>query len=208
VVDEPAGPAVRVPGRVLVDLAIGALLGLLVGIALAAAVESVRPSVVGRAALARSIRAPVLAELSGSPDHWGVPEVAEAAMHVEMAAAGAEVRRVELIAGDRRTDVARLAQSIDAAATRIAVTCMDSRAARGVGATPPQGNGRRGISRDANARRGLVVVVPSAIRLSEIDRIKDFVAISGWPLLGVIVCSENGRHAARADSVPSEEIPA
>ena len=209
VVDTPTAPALRVPGRLLADLAIGALLGLLIGIALAAVLESLRPSVVGRSALARSIHAPVLAELSGAPDSWGVPEVAEAAMHVEMAAAGADVRRVELIGGDRRTDLDHLAQSIGAAAPRIIVSHVDSRAARGAGSAQSQGSARRGISRDANGRHGLVVVVPSAIRLSELDRIKDFVAISGWPLLGVIVCNGPGRHAARVqEPAASEEIPA
>lgn len=209
VVDTPTAPAVRVPGRLLADLAVGALLGLLVGVAIAAILESLRPSVVGRSALARSIHAPVLAELSGSPDSWSVPELAEAAMHVEMAAAGADVRRVELIGGDRRTDLGQLTLSIGAAAPRITVSHVDARAARGAGSAQPQGSVTRGISRDENGRHGLVAVVPSAIRLSELDRIKDFVAISGWPLLGVIVCNGSSRHSTRVpEPVASEEIPA
>ena len=207
-VDAPQPPALPVPGRRLADLAIGGMLGLLLGIAFAAAIESLRPSVVGRAGLARSIQAPILAELSGAPDDWAVAEVAEAAMHVEMAAAGADVRRVELIGADRRTDLAHIAEAIGTAAPRIAVSHVDARAARR-GAGPSVGAVRRSVARDLSGRRGLVLVVPSAVRLSDLDPLKDFVSISGWPLLGIIVCQPSGRHSARVEeSTSGQEVPA
>jgi hypothetical protein len=198
-VDTPEPPAQPVPGRRLADLAIGGVLGLLLGIAFAAAIESLRPSVVGRAGLARSIQAPILAELSGDPDDWAVPEVAEAAMHVEMAAAGADVRRVELIGADRKTDLAHMAEAIGSAAPRIAVSHVDARAARRAGAGPSAGAVRRGVARDLSGRRGIVLVVPSAVRLSDLDPLKDFVSISGWPLLGIIVCQRSSRRSARVE---------
>ncbi len=209
VVDTPQPEAHPVPGRRLADLAIGALLGLLLGIALAAGIESLRPSVVGRSGLARSIQAPILAELSGGPDDWAVPEVAEAAMHVEMAATGADVRRVELIGADRKTDLARMSEAIGAAAPRIVVSHVDARAARKAGAGQSAAAVRRGISRDLSGRRGLVVVVPSAVRLSDLDPLKDFVSISGWPLLGIIVCQPSGRRSARVEEpAADQEVPA
>lgn len=208
VVDAPLSPAQSVPGRRLADVAIGALLGLLLGIALAAGIESLRPSVVGRNALARSIQAPVLAELSGGPDDWAVHEVAEAAMHVEMAAAGADVRRVELIGADRRTDLARLSEAIGTAAPRIMVSHADAREVRKAGSAQSPAAVRRGVSRDLSGRRGLVVVVPGAVRLSDLDPLKDFVSISGWPLLGVIVC-QTGRRSSRTDEPVAEQaVPA
>ena len=208
-VDAATSPAQPVPGRRLADLALGGLLGLLLGIALAATIESLRPSVVGRSGLARSIQAPILAELSGTADDWAVPEVAEAAMHVEMAAAGADVRRVEFIGTGRKTDLARLAEAIGSAAPHIAVSHVDARAARLAGPDQSAASVRRGVSRDLSGRRGIVVVVPSAVHLSDLDPVKDFVSISGWPLLGVIVCQPSSRRSARVEeSASSEGVPA
>ncbi|MFI5100166.1 MAG: hypothetical protein ACHQE5_06580 [Actinomycetes bacterium] len=208
-VDAATSPAQPVPGRRLADLALGGLLGLLLGIALAATIESLRPSVVGRSGLARSIQAPILAELSGTADDWAVPEVAEAAMHVEMAAAGADVRRVEFIGTGHKTDLARLAEAIGSAAPHIAVSHVDARAARLAGPDQSAASVRRGVSRDLSGRRGIVVVVPSAVHLSDLDPVKDFVSISGWPLLGVIVCQPSSRRSGRVEeSASSEGVPA
>ena len=69
---------------------------------------------------------------------------------------------------------------------------------------------RRGLPREVNGRRGLVAVVPGAVRLSDLDPLKDFLSISGWPLLGIIVSQPSGRRAARVaeHAANGEQVPA
>lgn len=209
VTNPAAAPAMPVPTRRLADLALGALLGLIIGTAIAAAIESLRPTVVGRAAIARAVQAPVLAELMGRIDEWDVAEVAEAAMHVELAAAGANVRRVELMGTDRRTDLSALADVLGSANAPISVGHLDAETIRRLGTERARLPRHLG-SRDTTLRRGLVLVVPGSVKLADLDPVKNFQSISGWPLVGVIVTHRTSRRPARAGTEHSSEagVPA
>jgi uncharacterized protein involved in exopolysaccharide biosynthesis len=57
VLDAASPPAQQLPGRRLPDLVLGGLLGLLLGVGAAALVESLRPTLVGRTAIARGTEA-------------------------------------------------------------------------------------------------------------------------------------------------------
>jgi capsular polysaccharide biosynthesis protein len=202
VLDAASPPAQRLPGRRLPDLVLGGLLGLLVGVAAAAAVESLRPTLVGRTAIARGTEAPVLAELVGPPQRhghrhgWVAADVAEAAMHVELVAVAAGVQHVRLMALDRQVDLSNLVQILGDSLKTATVQQADMPTARRrrpgsrAGLEPetlqPEGDG---------GRIGLVLVAPTVLKLADLDPVKDFLTISGWPLLGVIVYQSPRRKA-------------
>jgi hypothetical protein len=194
VLDAASPPAQQLPGRRLPDLVLGGLLGLLLGVGAAAMVESLRPTLVGRTAIARGTEAPVLAELVGPPQRrghrhgWVAADVAEAAMHVELVAVAAGVQQVRLMALDRQVDLSNLVQILGDSLKTATVQQADmptarrrrpgSRAELEPEALQPEGDG---------GRIGLVLVAPTVLKLADLDPVKDFLTISGWPLLGVIV---------------------
>jgi uncharacterized protein involved in exopolysaccharide biosynthesis len=202
VLDAASPPALRLPGRRLPDLVLGGLLGLLLGVAAAAAIESLRPTLVGRTAIARGTEAPVLAELVGPPQRrghrhgWVAADVAEAAMHVELVAVAAGVQHVRLMALDRQVDLSNLVQILGDSLKTATVQQADMPTARrrrpgsraGLELEAPQSEGDGG-------RIGLVLVAPTVLKLADLDPVKDFLTISGWPLLGVIVYQSPRRKA-------------
>ena len=202
VLDPASPPAQRLPGRRLPDLVLGGLLGLLLGVGAAALVESLRPTLVGRTAIARGTEAPVLAELVGPPQRrgnrhgWVAADVAEAAMHVELVAVAAGVQQVRLMALDRQVDLSNLVQILGDSLKTATVQQADmptarrrrpgARAGLEPEAVQPEGDG---------GRIGLVLVAPTVLKLADLDPVKDFLTISGWPLLGVIVYQPLRRRA-------------
>ena len=202
VLDPASPPAQQLPGRRLPDLVLGGLLGLLLGVGAAALVESLRPTLVGRTAIARGTEAPVLAELVGPPQRrgnrhgWVAADVAEAAMHVELVAVAAGVQQVRLMALDRQVDLSNLVQILGDSLKTATVQQADmptarrrrpgARAGLEPEAVQPEGDG---------GRIGLVLVAPTVLKLADLDPVKDFLTISGWPLLGVIVYQSPRRKA-------------
>ena len=202
VLDPASPPAQQIPGRRLPDLVLGGLLGLLLGVGAAALVESLRPTLVGRTAIARGTEAPVLAELVGPPQRrghrhgWVAADGAEAAMHVELVAVAAGVQQVRLMALDRQVDLSNLVQILGDSLKTATVQQADmptarrrrpgARAGLEPEAVQPEGDG---------GRIGLVLVAPTVLKLADLDPVKDFLTISGWPLLGVIVYQPLRRRA-------------
>lgn len=189
VVDRAAAPAERVPGQLVPYLALGGLLGLVLGIGLAATLETFRPTLVGRNAIARSLGAPVLADLSG--DALNEAGIAEAAIHIELAAAGAHVHRVALLAPSRQYDLQpltdRLALSVIGVTLHV-IGQTDSLGPVAESSSVPQAAGHaEAWPPAADGATGVVLVTPKAVRLAELTRTVEFFTISGWPLIGVIV---------------------
>jgi capsular polysaccharide biosynthesis protein len=98
VVDPAITPRSPDPSTLPQDLALAGLAGLIVGLGLAALIEAMRPTVVGSRALARRLGAPVLEELPCCPDHLEGVDTDLVAGRVNLAAKGAGVSLVELIA--------------------------------------------------------------------------------------------------------------
>jgi capsular polysaccharide biosynthesis protein len=202
VLDPASPPAQQLPGRRLPDLVLGGLLGLLLGVGAAALVESLRPTLVGRTAIARGTEAPVLAELVGPPQRrghrhgWVAADVAEAAMHVELVAVAAGVQQVRLMALDRQVDLSNLVQILGDSLKTATVQQADMPTAR-----RRRPGSRAGLEPEAlqsegdGGRIGLVLVAPTVLKLADFDPVKDFLTISGWPLLGVIVYQSPRRKA-------------
>lgn len=202
IIDPASAPALRLPGRRLPDILLGGLLGLLLGVGVAAGLESLRPTLVGRTAIARGTAAPVLAELVGPPGRrghrygWHPPDVAEAAMHVELVAVAAGVQRIRLMALDRQADLSNLARVLADSLSAVAVEQVDTPTARRRrqgfrqaqdGELAGHADPTRDAPQNGNGRVGLVIVAPIVVKLTDLDSVKDFLAISGWPLLGVIL---------------------
>ncbi len=206
VVDTAQAPAVEVTPRQLPDVALGGLLGLVLGVALAGALETLRPTVMGRIAIARSLQSPVLGEVRRYASDWNRADVLETASHIGLAATGAEVRRVDFMSISEQVDVAGLAAAVGKELTNLTVEVADrdTIVARlvsdGDGSSSLQGNrGRR-----AGSVRGLVLVVPEAVKLADLEPARDFLAISGWPLLGVVIAQRaNPLALVRRDSTPN-----
>jgi capsular polysaccharide biosynthesis protein len=202
VLDAASPPAQQLPGRRLPDLVLGGLLGLLLGVGAAAMVESLRPTLVGRTAIARGTEAPVLAELVGPPQRrghrhgWVAADVAEAAMHVELVAVAAGVQQVRLMALDRQVDLSNLVQILGDSLKTATVQQADMPTAR-----RRRPGARAELEPEAlqsegeGGRIGLVLVAPTVLKLADLDPVKDFLTISGWPLLGVIVYQSPRRKA-------------
>lgn len=202
VLDPASPPAQQLPGRRLPDLVLGGLLGLLLGVGAAALVESLRPTLVGRTAIARGTEAPVLAELVGPPQRrgnrhgWVAADVAEAAMHVELVAVAAGVQQVRLMALDRQVDLSNLVQILGDSLKTATVQQADMPTARRRRPGARAGLEPEAVQPEAEGGRiGLVLVAPTVLKLADLDPVRDFLTISGWPLLGVIVYQPLRRRA-------------
>lgn len=189
---DQAHSAPPVPRRRVADYLLGALLGLVLGLAAAAARETFSPSVVGPAALARTLGAPVLAHPRGGRDGLSDAEAEVAARHLELAAAAAGVVRIEVmtLSADRAEAVLvdGVADQLCSATTGQVepVSHADLPLARTAASGPAAG--RSDTRRDGlGDRPGLVVVSPDVVRLADLAAVHNMTTLTGWPLLGVIV---------------------
>jgi hypothetical protein len=200
---ETATAARPLRGRQVPDYLLGALLGLLIGVGAAAVRETLVPTVVGHAALARALGAPILADLPMPPDRCGRKDVAIAARHVELAALAGAVTRVEVMSLERDVDVSRFLEYLDDELTTPVV--QGGASLLGTQRRPIwQGGRSEGLGRidrrpmsgpGAEERRtGLVVIVPDVIRLTALEPARNLLSITGWPLLGVVVFRRANRY--------------
>jgi capsular polysaccharide biosynthesis protein len=172
-------------------MVLGGLLGLIIGVGLAALSELIRPTVVGGDALARQFGVPVLGTLrtsrAGLIDER---EVAAAAGHVRLAARAAGVHRVELVGSPGGDLTAPLATLRDAtAASGLEVVMAGSGAAATDGVSDP----------DAGypGQAGVVLITPYSMRRSEIVEMGYLVAFRRATLLGVITQTRPGPMSGR-----------
>jgi capsular polysaccharide biosynthesis protein len=175
-----AGTPTRMdPSRLPLNLALGGILGLVLGIGIATVLETLRPTLVTPRGLARAAGVPVLGVLNHSPDSPEPREVAVAATRLKLAAATAEVDTVALIAAGPPLDLQDL---VDALHKALADDFL-------MGALQPR---RLWIQKFAFAVPepeypiALVLVAPTALPKTELDAVSDVLSITGWPLLGVV----------------------
>jgi capsular polysaccharide biosynthesis protein len=205
VIDRAVSP-VSIPQHGVLYVVLGGLLGLVIGIALAAAREAVRPSVVGAAAISRTTGVPLLGEMGTAPDSWTLATLPDAGTYIELAADSHHVQEVRFAAldpGRRRGARMRMLEGplhrlrYDAAAPKnlLVAAAHDgpaaSRAPGSAGNAQPAG----GPDGETSPRTGLVVAIPRVIRLADVDALTNFVWISGWTLLGVIVYTPSRKRA-------------
>lgn len=184
-------------GRGAVVPVLGALLGLVVGIAAAAVREMARPRLVGAAAISRAIGTPLLGEMSTPPDSWTLAALPDAGSYIELAADSRQVQEVRFAVldphGRRRAEMRMLEGPLHH------VRFNRSRIADQPAEVAP--NGHYTLLNPASAdesspRTGLVVAVPGVLKVADIDAVTNFVWISGWTLLGVIAFPAKRKAAA------------
>ena len=160
----------------LPDTILGALLGLLAGLTLAAVIETFRPTVVGDQAVAREMGVPLIGSLSAEPDKPQSQEDTDRiAGRVRLAAKAGQVTNVGLVGtGD--------SSGLDALAGSLSVDAADAHGTPVMNGVPT----------------GLVLVAPDTVRRSELADTAHLLRISPAPLLGVITYPSrtrpNGRH--------------
>lgn len=195
-----AASAVRIPGRELDNALIGGILGLVLGIAVAAVREMARPSLAGAEAIARAIDAPLLGEMSTPPDSWTLAALPDAGSYVELAAESRNAHEVRFAAldprhGRRRARVRMLEgplQRLRFGSSRTrrpsAVPANDGLPAE-LALSPATSSPDAERDGDNSPRTGLVVAVPRVLKVADLVALTNFIWISGWVLLGVIVYS-------------------
>ena len=183
VVTDAAGPeGLPVETSLVPRLAAGALLGLILGIALAATLEAWRPTL-GPAALARHLGVPLLGSLPRLPRTAGELPDRWLNSYVTLAADNAGVRSFELIPVGANVDVAPLARSLVAEAgggTDIVPVALD-----GPHDTQLPTAGVR-------AGTGIIVVAPKRVKSASLANLERHVHLTRQPVIGVIAYGKGG----------------
>jgi capsular polysaccharide biosynthesis protein len=194
-----ATSAASTGGRGAVVPVLGALLGLVVGIAAAAVREMARPRMVGAAAISRAIGTPLLGEMSTPPDSWTLAALPDAGRYIELAADSRQVQEVRFAVldpnGRRRAGMRMLEGPLHR------LRFNRSRTADQPAEVAPNGHYTllNPVSvHESSPRTGLVVAIPRVLKVADIDAVTNFVRISGWTLLGVIVFPAKRKAAAVA----------
>ena len=161
---------------------LGGLIGLLIGLGIAALAEAMHPTLIGSRRVAAGAGTALLGRLDRLPEQ-GAPvpvDVSEVATRIALAASVARVDAVQLVAAPD-VDLEPLAAALDAESTMT-----NGQRARARDAKPPTISvvDRARLHRTRPA--GLVVVSPTRMSASALDEVRDLVAISGWPVLGAV----------------------
>jgi capsular polysaccharide biosynthesis protein len=176
VVDASQKTGLPADGSLAVRMAVGGLLGLILGIALAAMLEVLRPTL-NIAALSRRLGAPVLARLNRTPGATSVLDDPWAVNYVTAAAASAGVRTVYLApVGRHPVDVSGLARSLDGHnGLRVLPLLLpgDSRKAQPP-ATPVEKNA------------GIVVVAPKVVKGNALRALDRHLDVTKERVIGII----------------------
>jgi len=205
VVDRAAPPPDPEPSRVPADTALGVLLGLVLGVGAASVLEAFRPTVIGRDGFVRELGAPVIGELPAPPSHLEGMAMASVATRLRLAAAGAEVDRVELIFTDHeqylsefgahRPQSAEAPPRPDGTKPYLATLHFDRARGRFAAANGKPATGsslavaelERPLALVPPRQKvGGVLIVPTAISRKELTSVTDLLTLANWPLLGVV----------------------
>jgi uncharacterized protein involved in exopolysaccharide biosynthesis len=192
-------PRHRNSSRLVPDMILGALLGLVLGLGLAGLLETMRPTVVGGDALARALDTPLLGTLSSAPDDEralaGASPIGE---RLTLAAGVADVHDVSLLVAGPAVDLGPLSERLgtifhQAQPALAEVVEGSGSGGERIGAIGGAGGGfrvgpLRAQEPSMNDRRAtsLVVVSPEALKSTELASTRHVLRITGFPVLGLI----------------------
>lgn len=211
--DAAIPPPAAEPRRLAVNLVIGGMLGLILGIAVAALVETLQPTIVGQDALARVLEAPVLGDVeTGTPQWRDGTQLTALASRIQLAAGSAGVTEVNLATPDRSIDLESLAAKLRERTPGLKIVVPGAQ--QNEAPTPhlrhaaPSGSRaslvRPGITTPSTAggssAQGLVVVSPTVLPRSALNDVAHLLLITEWPLLG-IVCLPHRHRRSTAGSL-------
>jgi capsular polysaccharide biosynthesis protein len=185
VVDPAHVPVGADPPRQVQDIALGALLGLVVGIGLAASIETFTPTLVGSEAVAREVGAPVLAELPRANRRSTVFQRKLEDNRVRLAAGFPRMGAFEMAdlgPVTRFTDVALLASRLSDpnGAARVQVTGGEHLEVRSV------------AEGDDAMSSGLVVVAPTVLKKRNLQWVASSLQTGELDLFGVVTYPPTG----------------
>ena len=187
---DPAVPSARPdPKHELSTAALGGFLGFLVGICVAALVESVRPTIARPEAIADALGAPMLGKMR--PDASGsAAEIRGPALKARLAARAVNAKTVELVTVGPPIALSRLAEAMEhfdpaTEPGRPHVTGASGRLTVRRFEIDPAATTQSDGS-DANSRSALVAVLPSKIKRSDLSELIDLRDMTSWPLVGVV----------------------
>lgn len=189
-------PDVADPSRLPLDLILGALASLILGIGLAVILETLRPTLVGRLAIERALGAPVFGVMTADSSAPGDLSALSGRLH--RAAERARVSTVVLWNRDEDlSDVARRLQGTKPSVVRAGRPSLTVRAA--VPGEP------------VNPRWALVVVVPPMVPLRTIEEADELRTDEGLTVLGGIIRPRNrptlwGRRRSRVARTETPQV--
>jgi capsular polysaccharide biosynthesis protein len=184
VIDVAAVPTKADPSRLPIDLALALIVGSVLGVGLAAGMETFRPTLANSGSLAKALGVPVLGWI---PDSSGTLPT-----RLKLASAAADVRTLELVGLGEGLDLPSLARTLrgplgqgQGEGKGLAIFAIDDMPAR-------YRNGQAPAS-------AFVLVTHGKIRKGALEAVVDLVSLSGRPLLGII--------AHRPDHASSRTLP-
>lgn len=198
IIDNSVSAGVADTSTMPAKIAVGALLGLILGVAFAAAREATRP-VYNPAALARHLDAPLLGRVKGTPTEDTTLDDPLLASYVGIAAQEAGVRSVQLIpVGRRKVDVSGLARSLREGGRDVVPLVL-----------PRKGRSEPGHNRLIRHDAGIVVVAPKAVSSTFLAALERHLQVTKQRVIGVITYHGWSRPAPREDvTIEAQEQPA
>jgi capsular polysaccharide biosynthesis protein len=217
------------PSDRITYLVLAVMLGLILGVGLAAVLETLRPTLASGEAIAAELDAPLLGTLSRRPGAGVAPAEAVAlAQRLRLAAKSAGMRSVRLLAARADIDLGELSERLETAPvplasnvpsaaadrTRMTVTTVASAvvAYDPGGADQPASASIRPFELDSaitnGAGTGLVLVAPDRLRKTELGTVRQLLRITPAPLLGVVAYRRRRLrrlHRARRADEPAGE---
>jgi len=155
---------------------LGALLGLIVGIGTAAAIETVRPTVAGSENLAEALGAPLIGALSSvypGERRAAVEDLTPLSARLRLVGDAAGASTIGLVAADRSVDLAGLATQLAASPS-----ALDGLEIHPVDLDESELDGRREIA--------VVLVSPTALKRAELLALDRRLSLTSATLLGLI----------------------
>lgn len=207
VIDPAVPPTQADPKHEVSTAALGAFLGFLVGISIAALIESLRPTLAGSDAIADALGVPMLGKMPTDVE-GPAEEILRPALKVRFAATGVRAKTVELVSIGPLIDLSRLSDAMEELNAEAGPDQSPTGGANGRltvhrfgidPASPTRSNGANGRTESA-----LVAVVPSTIKRSDLRELDDLQALTSWPLVGVVTydCTTSVRRRARLAGRP------
>ncbi|MGA8522533.1 MAG: hypothetical protein WB807_05715 [Candidatus Dormiibacterota bacterium] len=173
VISAAALPLLPDPSRLPIDLVLGALAGLIIGVAVAVLMETLRPTLVGRDAIEQALGAPVL----------GVMPVTATAS-AEVLALNARLRQ----AAERARTATAVLWNGDDDLSDVALWLQSAKPAGPRSASRPTLTVRAALPGEViHPRSGLVVLVPPRVPLHRIEEAAELCTGEGLFLLGAIL---------------------
>lgn len=194
VVDPAMPPARANPAHRIPAVALGALLGFLLGAGAAATIETFRPTLVGDDAIADALGAPILGGLSLDGD-VSFMDGGRLPLQVRLAATRANARAIELVPIDWPADAPTLgvlAENLQRNGLRPEPSRQGP--SKHLAVHPFERDASTANGTDWRTSRAIVAVTPSVIERSKLREIVDLQNLTAWPLIGLITFTMKSAH--------------